>query len=96
MAVDKAIIIGAGISGVAAALALHDLKISVFICEIKNHPSIIGGAINLTPTALRYLDHLGVLSRLKSKGCTVHTIEIFSVQTTYKIADVNFNNMGNG
>lgn len=94
MAVDKAIIIGAGISGVAAALALHHLKISVFICEIKNHPGTIGGAINLTPTALRYLDHLGVLSKLKSKGCTVHTIEIFSVQTTYKIGDVDFNNVG--
>lgn len=94
MAIEKAIIIGAGISGIAVALALHRLKIGVFICDIKKQPGTIGGAINLMPSALRYLDHLGVLSKLESKGCTVHSIEIFSVHTTYKIADVNFSNVG--
>lgn len=94
MAIEKAIIIGAGISGIAVALALHRLKIGVFICDIKKQPGTIGGAINLMPSALRYLDHLGVLSKLESKGCTVHSIEIFSVHTTYKIADVDFSNVG--
>lgn len=94
MAIDKAIIIGAGISGVAAALALHRLNIVVFIYEIKDRPTNIGGAINLTPNALRYLDRLGVLSRLKSKGCAVHAIEIFSIRTCYKIAGVDFKNVG--
>lgn len=94
MTIDKAIIIGAGISGVAAALALHRLKITVFIYEIKDSPTTIGGAIHLTPTALRYLDHLGVLSKLESKGSTVHAIEIFSVHTTYKLAEVDFNDVG--
>lgn len=91
---DKAIIIGAGISGVAAALALHRLKIAIFIHEIKDRPTTIGGAINLTPNGIRYLDYLGVLSRLEPKGCAVHAIEIFSIQTDYKIAEVDFKNVG--
>ena len=89
-----AIIIGAGIAGVAAALALtqhNGLTSSIY--EIRSEPGTIGGAVNLTPNALRYLDHLGVLSRLKPQGCEVNRIDILSLRTGKRLGMLNFDNL---
>ncbi|PWY70805.1 FAD/NAD(P)-binding domain-containing protein [Aspergillus sclerotioniger CBS 115572] len=57
-------IIGAGLSGLALALALHQQSIPCTIYEARSAPLNIGGAIMLSPNALRILDHLGVYTRL--------------------------------
>lgn len=94
MSTEHVIIIGGGIAGVAAALVLtHHNRITCSIFEIRSEPATIGGSINLTPNALRYLEHLGVLSRLKPKGCEVKYIDVLSLRTGGRLGEINFDNI---
>lgn len=88
----RAIIVGAGITGLSAAIALKQsipsIQISVF--EIRPIPSTIGGAVNLTPNALRYLSSLNALHHLKIKACPVRTIDIISCRTGLQVSELSF------
>ena len=96
----KLSIVGGGIAGLASALALAtslpSSRITVF--ELRQTPSTIGGTINVTPNALRYLDQLGVLSTIKNKryGADLDGIEIFSHASGAKLATVDFANATGG
>jgi len=90
---NHVLIIGAGTSGLATALALHALNIPCTVYELRSTPSTIGGAINLTPNALRCLDHLGVLQRMQGKGCTTRSIEIFSTHSGQMLGELSFKNI---
>ena len=68
-------IIGAGLSGLALALALHQQKISSTIYESRSASFNIGGAVMLSPNALKVLDALGVYSRIRGKGFNFETLE---------------------
>ena len=48
-----ALIIGGGIAGCVAALTLSKLGIHCTIYELRDVPATIGGAVNLTPNALK-------------------------------------------
>lgn len=81
-----AIITGAGPAGLAAALALHEQStesspIRVTVLELRPSIQTLGGAVNLTPLAMRYLDALGVGSRLRPLGVKVNYINMFSHRT---------------
>lgn len=90
------VIMGAGITGLTSALAIRkhlpDPKPEITIIEVRPTPSNIGGAVNLTPKALRYLDYLGVFKSMVSKGvgaeCKV--IDIFDMYSGAKISEVDF------
>lgn len=92
----KIVIIGAGITGISSAIALNQYlpspKAEVTVIEIRSAPSTIGGAVNLTPKALRYLDHLGVLEVLQADGAGAEckSIELFDLYTGNKTAEVDF------
>lgn len=58
-------IMGAGLSGLCLALALHQQGIECIIYESRLSSLDIGGAIMLSPNALRILDRLGVLKRME-------------------------------
>jgi 2-polyprenyl-6-methoxyphenol hydroxylase-like FAD-dependent oxidoreductase len=90
---NHVLIVGAGASGLASALALHALSISCTIYELRATPSTIGGAISLSPNALRCLDHLGVLKLLQGKGCTTRSIELFSALSGQRIGELSFRNI---
>lgn len=98
MAVERVIIIGGGIAGIASALSrLREqnpkFSVSFTVYEIRDTPSTIGGAINLTSNALRYLEHLGVLLKLQSRGAPVSQIEIFSQRNGAKLGVMSFDNV---
>ncbi|KAK4041405.1 hypothetical protein C8A01DRAFT_45464 [Parachaetomium inaequale] len=81
-----AIIMGAGPAGLAAALALHQQStdsapFQVTVLELRAGVQTIGGAVNLTPLAMRYLDALGVGPRLRPLGAKVSYIEMLSHRT---------------
>ena len=90
------LIMGAGITGLTSALALGmhlpEPKPKVTIIEVRPTPSNIGGAVNLTPKALRYLDYLGVFQSMVSKGAGAecHTIDLFDMYSGAKISEVDF------
>ncbi|KAJ5573356.1 uncharacterized protein N7459_007783 [Penicillium hispanicum] len=101
------IIVGAGIAGIACALALSreltpfvpDLTITIY--ERHEILSTSGGAINLTPVAQRHLAQLGVLDELDRMGAEggaeVDAIELFSVRSGRSIGSLDFvDHDGNG
>lgn len=85
------IIIGGGIAGAASAVTLSKLGIQCFIYELRDQPATIGGAINLTPNALRLLESIGV--RL-THGCIVNEIGVFSISTGSKLGEIPFRRSG--
>ena len=97
------LILGAGITGLSAALALshshnqpktlsNPSPPQITILEIRPTPSTLGGAVNLTTTALRHLDHLEVYSVIKQSnyGAECHVIDLFDLHTSQRIAGVDF------
>ncbi|KAK2875133.1 hypothetical protein FQN49_001759 [Arthroderma sp. PD_2] len=82
-------IIGGGMSGLATALAMakylstRDEPVNVAVYELRNEPTTLGGAVSLTPNALRNLDRLGVYKHLQQNkyGAEVDRIELFSNYT---------------
>ncbi|KAF3925824.1 hypothetical protein ABW20_dc0102765 [Dactylellina cionopaga] len=90
------LIVGAGSAGLASAILLHKrltshsipFQISVF--ELRPGPSTLGGAVNLTPNAVKLLDHIGVLKDLEVAGCSVKTIEIISSRSLKPLGSIPF------
>ncbi|THA49785.1 FAD-dependent oxidoreductase [Streptomyces sp. A1136] len=55
-----AVVVGAGIGGLTAAIALHRRGWRVTVCERAPEPPTTGAGIGLAPNALRALDAIGV------------------------------------
>ncbi len=88
-------ILGAGIAGLASALALSQHispSAEITLVELRPQLSTIGGAIGLTPNALRALHHLGVLKCIREKGvgCEVGKIELFEIYGGKKLGIIDF------
>ncbi|MCJ1449242.1 MAG: hypothetical protein MMC23_009762 [Stictis urceolatum] len=74
-------IIGAGLSGLALALALHRHSIPCTIYEFRSAPLNIGGALMLTPNGLKVLQKLSVLSAVQQQGFNFDTIYLQDAET---------------
>lgn len=61
-------IIGAGLSGLTLALTLHKLSIPCTVYESRTASLDIGGAVMLSPNALRILDSLEIFEKIKLDG----------------------------
>ncbi|PMD24549.1 putative salicylate hydroxylase [Hyaloscypha hepaticicola] len=68
-------IIGAGLSGLSLAVALQQQNISCTLYERLASPLNIGGAVMLSPNALKILDALSVYPRIRNKGYSFETLE---------------------
>lgn len=68
-------IIGAGLSGLTLALALHQQGIKSIIYESRSAPLNIGGAVMLSPNALRVLDALSMYSVVKPQGYSFERLD---------------------
>lgn len=81
------VIVGAGPAGLAAALALTkqppvpSSPLQITVLELRNGVQTLGGAVNLTPLALRYLDWLGAGQKLRPQASTVSAIELVAHRT---------------
>ncbi|KAI5463442.1 hypothetical protein BGZ63DRAFT_413046 [Mariannaea sp. PMI_226] len=85
------LIIGGGPAGLAAALALSQsttLNASITLLELRPQIETLGGTINLTPLALRYLDALGVGARLRPHGIKVRGIDVVALRTGRALGSV--------
>lgn len=72
---DNVAIVGAGLAGLTLALALHQQSIPVTVYESRPAPLDIGGAVMLSPNALRVLDALGLYDAVKTKGYNFDTLD---------------------
>ena len=91
----KVIIVGAGTAGLATAISLtrwmrEPPKITVI--ELRPQLSTIGGAIGLTPNALRALHRLGAFEVIKKHGfgASIDRIELFDAYTAGRLGQINF------
>ena len=66
--VEKALVVGAGIGGLAAAAALSQRGIDVDIVEVRPGADVLGVGINQPGNALRALRKLGVLDEILEVG----------------------------
>ena len=71
----KAIIVGAGIGGLAAAVALRRSGWDVRVVEQANSPRELGFALALAPNALEALRELGLKDDVVSGGVEVKAFE---------------------
>ncbi|KAJ4316033.1 hypothetical protein N0V94_005660 [Neodidymelliopsis sp. IMI 364377] len=91
-------ILGGGIAGLTTALSLTKFAPStspppkINIYEIRPQPATIGGAVNLTPNALRLLSHLGALDEIRAAnyGAECPAVEVFDMYSGTKIAESSF------
>jgi 2-polyprenyl-6-methoxyphenol hydroxylase-like FAD-dependent oxidoreductase len=90
------LILGGGVAGLTSALALTKfappgLVPTIRVFEIRPVPATIGGAVNLTPNALRLLDRLGALEIIREKGYgeTINAVEVFDIYSN-KLAESSF------
>lgn len=97
------LILGGGVAGLTSALALTKFAPAgqtptIRVFEVRPQPATIGGAVNLTPNALRLLDHLGALAKIRANksGMTINVLEIYDLYST-KLAESSFRGPdGNG
>lgn len=61
-------IVGAGLSGLTLALGLHDQGIACTVYESRPGPLNIGGAVMLSPNALKVLDAFHLYDDLRTQG----------------------------
>lgn len=73
-------IIGAGLAGLTLALALHQNNIPATVYESRGAPLNIGGAVMLSPNALKILDALGLYDIVKSQGYNFDSLHFRDVQ----------------
>src|SRR5690242_8327881 len=72
----SAVIVGAGIGGLAAALSLRRAGWDVRVVEQAATPRELGFALALAPNALDALGELGVRDTVVSRGVEVRTFEL--------------------
>jgi 2-polyprenyl-6-methoxyphenol hydroxylase-like FAD-dependent oxidoreductase len=72
---SKVAVIGAGLSGLTLAIALHRQDISCEVYELGDPSVRTAGALMISPDALHILDTLDLYDRLKTQGFNFETVE---------------------
>src|SRR3954469_15227233 len=73
---SPAVVVGAGIGGLAAAVALQRAGWTVLVVERAATPRELGFALALAPNALQALRELGLLDRVVAAGIEVKAFEV--------------------
>ncbi len=74
------IIIGGGIAGLTAAIALRQRGIAATVCEAAPHILPLGAGIWMAPNAMQVFERLGLSGRIDAGGVPLRAIEIVNGQ----------------
>ena len=83
------LVLGGGIGGVAAALSLARRGRRVHVLEKATELAEIGAGLQLAPNAMRVLDWLGVLERIKSAAVFPQTLNLLDFVTAKRLKTVD-------
>jgi 2-polyprenyl-6-methoxyphenol hydroxylase-like FAD-dependent oxidoreductase len=75
----KALVIGGGIAGMSAAIALREAGLPVDVCDRDSQWRVYGAGITITGPTLRAMGKLGILDAVLKYGYTADGIDICSV-----------------
>jgi salicylate hydroxylase len=78
---DPVVIVGAGIGGLASAIALTQRGIGCRVIEQADQPRITGAGLQLAPNAVRILKALGLAKALVQKGYAPSALRIRDLTT---------------
>ncbi|MBR8832617.1 MAG: FAD-dependent monooxygenase [Stigonema ocellatum SAG 48.90 = DSM 106950] len=80
--IEKVAIIGAGLGGLAVAVALRKLGCDVQVYEKAQDFRPVGGGLGLLPNGLNFLDAIepGIVETIKNSGCEVRTSVLKNTQ----------------
>ncbi|KAH6651556.1 hypothetical protein BKA67DRAFT_679798 [Truncatella angustata] len=94
MPVSNILVMGAGPCGLSAAIALSKIStledpIHVTVIEVRPELKTIGGTLNMTPLAMRYLDYLGAGERLRQDSIDMKDgLDCVSLRTGRRIGNI--------
>jgi 2-polyprenyl-6-methoxyphenol hydroxylase-like FAD-dependent oxidoreductase len=96
MSIKNVVILGAGPCGLSTAIALSKMSaltpglspLRITIIETRPKLQTIGGTINMTPLAMRYLDHLGAGQQLKENSIELITgVDAISLRLGWRLGN---------
>jgi 2-polyprenyl-6-methoxyphenol hydroxylase-like FAD-dependent oxidoreductase len=74
--VDRVVVVGAGISGLAATILLSRVGAHVTLVERSERPSEVGAALALQANGMAVLDRLGLLGRVAAESARIDRLDI--------------------
>ena len=86
----KAIIIGAGIAGPAAAILLKRAGIDAQLFELWPYSTGIGGGLQIAPNGMHVLAELGLADEMIQNGSVADAFEFYS-QSGVRLGSINHN-----
>jgi salicylate hydroxylase len=87
------VVIGGGIGGLAAALGIARTGRNVYVLEQAHVFSEVGAGLQLGPNALKMLDRLGVLEKVKEKAFFPRRLVLLDALTGEELASLDLGNM---
>lgn len=97
MSIKNIVVLGAGPCGLSTAIALSKLSaldpgvtpLRVTVVEVRPRLQTIGGTINVTPLAMRYLDYLGAGKQLRDNSIALNTgVDAISMRLGWRLGNV--------
>ena len=97
MSIKNVVILGAGPCGLSTAIALSKMSaltpglppLRVTLIETRPKLQTIGGTINMTPLAMRYLDYLGAGQQLKQNSIELITgVDAISLRFAWRLGNI--------
>lgn len=94
MAVQSAIVLGAGVAGLTAALALAEIGMRVKIIEQSAQMSEVGAGLQISANGARVLDKLGVLPLISAQWLQPECVTLASGATLADLTSVPLGRSG--
>ena len=81
--VAKTLIVGGGIGGMAAAIALAERGVAVDLIDLDPQWRVYGAGITITGPTLRAYRRIGLLDQIKAQGAITNKTRLFRFDGTH-------------